>query len=173
MTVDCPKITEDNSSESRVWTPDARPNHSYWRSTKMRGLKPASQHHYNDQDAEPQPQDAKVKTRVFASLQWPRRRAWNLRLGHLCNTQTQSPKPASHIKLDAELEAHISTKCEAQALSQWLNAGLETRVSTTKESCVSVITALITGSITAHVMRELTPIMECFWGQFYLWNPYK
>ena len=72
-------------------------------------------------------------------------------LRHLCNTQAQSSKPASHVKFNTELEAHISTKCEAQALSQWLNAKLETRISTTEESCVSVITALITGSITEGV----------------------
>ena len=50
----------------------------------------------------------------------------------------------------------------AQALPQRLNVKLETRVSTTEEPCVSVITALITWSNTAHVMRELTPIMEDF-----------
>jgi len=82
-------------------------------------------------------------------------------------TKTQGPKPASHIKLDAEHEAHISTKCEAQALPQWLNARLKARISTTEELCVSVITALITGSITAHVMRELTPIMEGFLGTIF------
>jgi len=74
----------------------------------------------------------------------------------------QSTETVSHTKLDAELEAHISTKCEVQALPQWLNARPEARVSTTEEPCVSIITALITGSITAHVIRELTPIMECF-----------
>ena len=71
-------------------------------------------------------------------------------------TKTHSPEPASHTKLDVELEAHISTKGKVQALPQWLNARLEARV------CVSVITALITGSITAHEMKELTPIKECF-----------
>ena len=75
---------------------------------------------------------------------------------------TQSPEPASHTKLDAELEAHISTKCKVQVLPQWLNARPEARVSTTEEPCVLVITALITGSITAHVMRELALIMEYF-----------
>ena len=55
------------------------------------------------------------------------------------------------VKLDAELEARVS-----QASPQWQNAGPKTHV--------SVITALITGSITAHVMRELTPVMECFYG---------
>ena len=53
------------------------------------------------------------------------------------------------MKPDAELEARVS-----QVLPQWENARLEARV--------SVITALITGSITAHVMRELTPIMKNF-----------
>ena len=77
-------------------------------------------------------------------------------------TKTQSPKPASHTKLNTELEAHILTKCEAQALLQQLNARLEARVSTTKEPCVSVITVVITWSITAHVMRELTLIIEGF-----------
>ena len=74
----------------------------------------------------------------------------------------QSPEPASHTKLDAELEAHILTKCEVQALLQWINARPEARVSTTEEPCVSVITALINGSITAYVMRELTPIIKYF-----------
>ena len=62
-------------------------------------------------------------------------------------TKTQGPKLASHIKLDAELESHISTKCEAQALPKRLNASLEARVSTTEEPYVFVITALITVSI--------------------------
>ena len=75
-------------------------------------------------------------------------------------TKTQSSKPASHIKLDAGLEAHISTKCEAQALPQRLNVRLHILI--TEEPYVSVITALVTGSITAYVIRELTPIMECF-----------
>ena len=44
---------------------------------------------------------------------------------------------------------------------------LKARVSTTEEPCVSVITVLITGSITAHVMRELTPLWSIFRGQFY------
>jgi len=38
---------------------------------------------------------------------------------------------------------------------QWLNVELEARVSTAEEPYVSVITALITGSITAHVMRRV------------------
>ena len=57
----------------------------------------------------------------------------------------QSSKPVSHINLDAELEACVSTKREAQALPQRLNARLEARVSITKKTRISVITALITG----------------------------
>jgi len=53
------------------------------------------------------------------------------------------------MKLNAELEVRIS-----QVLPKQQNARLRARV--------SVVTALITGSITAHVMRELTPIMEYF-----------
>ena len=35
--------------------------------------------------------------------------------------------------------------------------GAQARVSTASEHCVSVVTALITGSITAHVMRGVNP----------------
>jgi len=42
------------------------------------------------------------------------------------------------------------------------NARLEAHVPTAEKLCISVITALITRSITAHLMRELTPIMEGF-----------
>ena len=40
--------------------------------------------------------------------------------------------------------------------------GVQARVSTASELRVSVITALITESVTAHVMREVDPIMEDF-----------
>ena len=71
-------------------------NHSHWRSTRTRGLKLASQHHYSDQDAEfeshasasLQCQDASVENRVSASLQWPKTQSIKLRLSHLCNTKT-------------------------------------------------------------------------------------
>ena len=49
--VDCPKITEGKSSESRVQTPDAKLIITTSAASR-RGLRPASQHHYNDQDAE-------------------------------------------------------------------------------------------------------------------------
>ena len=98
----------------------------------MRGSKPASQPYYSS------------ITTV------PRREGRNPRLYFITITKTQSPEPASHTKLDAELEAHISTKCEVQALPQWLNARPEARVSTIEEPCVSVIIALITGLITAN-----------------------
>ena len=101
---------------------------------------------------------------------------------HHCSTKTQELKPASLLHCDgqdAELETYVSainaipqtqspklmkldTEFEArgsQASPQWQNVRSKARV--------SVITALITGSITAHVMRELTPIMRIFLGQFY------
>ena len=62
------------------------------------------------------------------------------------------------MKPNAELEVRVS-----QALPQWQNARFQVRV--------SVITTLITGSITANVMRELTPLWSVFRGQFYPWNP--
>jgi len=101
---------------------------------------------------------------IIATSAAPRREGWNPRLNitaitktlsmkvasqYYCSTKTQSPKPASHVKLDAEFEARVS-----EASPQWQNARPKTRI--------SVITALITGSITAHVIRELTPIMEYF-----------
>ena len=124
-------------------------------------------------------QDANVETRVLMLLQKPRRRArkprlsttvvpgrkgGNPRLYLTAMAKTQSLELASqasmqypdteidapsHMKLNAELAVRIS-----QTLLQWQNARLKARV--------SVITALITGLIIAHVMRELTPIMECF-----------
>ena len=108
----------------------------------------------------------RVETRVSALLRSittvPRREGRNRRLYFTTITKTQSPEPASHTKLDAELKAHISTKCEVQALPQWLNARPKVSVSTTEEPYVLVITVLITGSITTHVMRELIPIIEYF-----------
>ena len=101
-------------------------NHRHQRSTKTGGLKPASQHHCNNQDAEHES-----------------------RIQHYCSTKTQSSKPASYVKLDAEFEARVS-----QASPQWQSVRPKARV--------SVITALITGSITTHIMRELTPMMEYF-----------
>jgi len=127
MIVDCLKITEDKSSESRVQTPYARliiatataPRREGQNSclnitamTKTRGSKLVFQHHCSS------------ITTV------PRREGRNPRLYFTTMTKTQSLKPAPHIKLDAELEAHISTKYEAQALPQPLNARLEARVST-------------------------------------------
>ena len=41
---------------------------------------------------------------------------------------------------------------------------LDARISTAEKPYVSVITALITGSITDHVVMRLTHIMEDFYG---------
>ena len=93
---------------------------------------------------------------IIATTTTPRPEGQNPRLYFTITTKTHSPEPASHTKLDAELDAHIPTKGKVQVLPQWLNARLEACVSITEEPCVSVITVLISGSITAHVMREVS-----------------
>ena len=95
----------------------------------------------------------------------PRRKARYPRLSITAKSRrgAQSPRPA-------ELDARVPIT------QQWQNAGLEAmsniismakcraqgHVSTVNEPCVSVITTLITGSITDHVMRGVTSIMEDF-----------
>jgi len=50
----------------------------------------------------------------------------------------------------------------------------EARVSTENESCVLAITALITGSITFHVIREVNPHYGGFLGDIFTRRtPYK
>jgi len=93
-TVGCLKIIEDKSAKSRIQVLDAR--------------------------------------LIIAINVAPRREGWNPRLNftartktrglklapqHYCSTKMQSPKLASHVKLDAELEARVS-----QASPQWQNA---------------------------------------------------
>jgi len=52
--------------------------------------------------------------------------------------------------------------------SQWLNAELKARISTATELCVSVVTALIIGSITAHIMRGVNPHHGGFLGENFI-----
>ena len=70
-----------------------------------------------------------------------------------CNLKTQSMKPAS---------GRVRNPRLARFRIGIQNTRLEARVLTTEKLRVSVITALNTGLITAHIMRELTPIMEGF-----------
>jgi len=105
--IDCSKITGDKSSENRVQTPGARLIIATSVVPRRRAWKPR-----------------------LSITAVPRRRAWKPRLSitavptqgsnpclyFTAMTKTQGPKPASNIKLDAKLEAHIPTKCEAQAL---------------------------------------------------------
>ena len=88
LCVDCPKVTEDKSSES---SPNSRcrANYSHYLSTKTRGSKPASQHYCSS------------ITTV------PRREGRNPRLYFITINKTQSSEPVSHTKLDGELEAHM------------------------------------------------------------------
>jgi len=95
--VDCLRITEDKSSESRVYTPDARliiatravprrkgqsPNLSITVMAKTRSLKPVPQHHYS------------TKTQSLKAA--PQ---------HHCSTKTQGSKPASQLHCNAKTQS--------------------------------------------------------------------
>jgi len=82
-----------------------------------------------------QHQDAKVETRVSVSLQHR-------------DAKDETRVSASLQHQDARVKTRVSVLLQQQGTR------LKTRV--------SVITAFVIGSITAHVMRELTPIMERF-----------
>ena len=59
----CLKITADKSVKKQNLSSGRKANHRHQRSTKTRGLKPASRHHCKDQDA-------RVETRVSTLLQY-------------------------------------------------------------------------------------------------------
>ena len=100
-----------------------------------------------------------------------RRRVRSSRLKHHCSIKTQGSRPASqhhcntknrtqHLRFNTTVvpersESNIISmvKCRAQAL-----------ISTANEPCVSVITALITESSAAHVMRGVNPHYGRFLG---------
>ena len=71
--------------------------------------------------------------------------------------------------LEDEEAGLMRVETRVSASLQHQDARVETRVSASLqyqgarvETRVSVITALVIGSITAHIMRKLTPIMERF-----------
>ena len=66
---------------------------------------------------------------------------------------------------DVELIA-VETRISSSAFSHWnvVGCGPRALLDTGFEPCVSVITDLITGSITAHVMRKVNPHYEGFLG---------
>ena len=124
------KVTKDKSSEGRVQTSDV-------------GLISTLRQH----------QDARVETRVSASLQHQgaaasRRKGRNPRSLQYQDTRVETRVSVSLQHQDVRVKTRISV------LLQHQGARAETRV--------SVITALVIGSITAHIMRKLTPIMERF-----------
>ena len=125
--IGCLKITKDKSSKSRVQTPDAELIIATTTTPRRKGRNPRRS---LTVVASLQYQEARVKTRVSTLPQWPGRRA------HAHTKLDADPRARAHTKLD------ISTKGKVQALSQRLNAS---RVLTTGEPCVSIITALITG----------------------------
>ena len=119
------------------------PQHRY--NTKTRGLKPASQLQCNNQDAARSP-------RPYISTV-PRCEGQSSRPSCIVITKTQSLKPASGRVRNPRLARF--------GVSSW-NARLEARVPTTEK--LWVITALLAGSITAHVMRRVNPHYGGFLG---------
>jgi len=130
ITVDCLKITEDKSSKSRVYTPDARliiasrvVLRRNGRSTclnitvmaKTLSLKAAPQHHCSTKCEGWSPR--------LCFTARARRRCWSLRLSHLCNTKTQNSKPAfsrvwsprlARFEVGIQQHYNIMPKCEAR-----------------------------------------------------------
>jgi len=78
---------------------------------------------------------------------------------HHCNLKTRSLKPAS---------GRVRNLRVARFGVSIQNAWLKARVLTTEKLCVSVITALITGSITVHVMRGVNPHHWGFLGDSFI-----
>ena len=87
---------------------------------------------------------------------------------HHCSLKSQSLKPATrhHYNLKTQSLKFASGRVQILRPARFKvsnqNARFKDHVLTIEKLCVSVITALITGSITAHIMRELTSIMEYF-----------
>ena len=122
---------------------------------KTQSLKPASQYHFSDQAQSLKPvsklearvSHAKLDTEFKARISIPPRRP-NAKL----KTASQTRSSTQSLKLAVQHPRGIQ------------NTRLEARVLTTEKLYVSVITALITGSITAHVMRGVNPYHEEFLG---------
>ena len=124
-------------------------------------------------------QDAGFEAFVSASLQCQDAELEAASQYH-CNVKMRGSKPASQHHRNVKTwgskpasQHHCNVKTQSSNWILMAKCGAQARVSTVEEPCVSVITALITGSITAHVMRELTPLWRVFRGQFYPWDPYK
>ena len=133
------------------------PQHQY--STQTRGSKPVSQLHCSNQDATRSPHQYSIKMRGSKPASWYHCSLKSQILKHAtwhhCSLKTQSLKPVSgRVRSPRLVEFEIGI---------W-NARLEARVPTTEKLCVSVITVLITGSITAHVMRGVNPHYGGFLG---------
>ena len=81
-------------------------------------------------------------------------------------------KPASQNHCKAKTRAQNLRLSKARGphptTLQWLNVELEARVSTAEEIRVSVITVLITGSVTAYVMRGVNPHYGGFLGDNFI-----
>jgi len=114
--------------------------------TKTR-LEPASLHQYSTKTRGSKPTSRyhySLKSHSLKPTTW-----------HHCSLKTQSLKPASSRVRNLRL---------ARFGIDIRNARLEARVLTTEKLCITVITVLISGSITAHVMRRVNPHYGRFLG---------
>jgi len=97
-----------------------------------------------------------------ASQQWPKRRAWS---PHLSVTAVLRCKGRSPRLNFTEILRHRAQNPHVGRFRVGIqNARLEARISTIEKPYVSVITALINGSITAHIMRGVNPHYRGFSG---------
>jgi len=166
--VDYLKITEDKSSDSRVYISDTRLIKATHCNVKTQSSKPASQHYCNVkmQSSKPAFQHHAVsKCEVWnphpSITAMPRRKARSPRLAKLeARVSAQSLKPASQTRsstqsLKLAFQHHRDTQMRssrtASSVTSTTKRRAQARIPTEEEPHVSVITALITGSITVRV----------------------
>jgi len=145
-------------------------NQSHLYKVKTQGSKPMSPLHYSAKTREAKSasplhcisQNAEFKVRISASLHWSRRRA-------------RSPRPSiTAVPRRKVWSPHLDITTISRRIAWSLriakfrvgvqHASLETRVSTMKELCVSIVTALIIETVITHVMRGVNPHYRGFSG---------
>jgi len=150
---------------------------SHWSSTKTRGSELASQQHNNAKTEAQSPRPAscqwentEFEARVYVPLQCQKTQGSKPASQHHCSTKIQSSKHAS--------QHHSSVQTRslrlASSIISMAKRRAKARISTANELCVSIETALITGSIIAYVMRGVNPHYGGFLGDsFTPRTPYK
>jgi len=144
---------------TKTWS--SKPASQHHCSAKMQGVKSASQLHCIGQDAE-----LEARVSIFTAIAKTQGSKPASQLH--CNGKTQGSKPVSwyHCNLKTQSLKPASGRVWSPRLARFRvgiqNARLKARVPTIEKLCVSVITALISGSITANVMRGVNLIMDDF-----------